>query len=77
MITSAIFPGGVTTVDVTAVGGKGFLNAWADFNRNGRPDYLLYNSSSHQTTIWYMNNNVRVGTADGPTLTSGWNLVAP
>jgi hypothetical protein len=37
-ITSAIFPGGVTTVDVTAVGGKGFLNAWADFNRNGAWD---------------------------------------
>jgi hypothetical protein len=35
VITSPIAPGGITTVDVTAVGGKGFLNAWADFNRDG------------------------------------------
>jgi hypothetical protein len=35
VLTSAVAPGGVTTVDVTAVGGKGYLNAWADFNRNG------------------------------------------
>ena len=35
ILTSAISPGGMTTVDVTAVGGKGYLNAWADFNRNG------------------------------------------
>ncbi|MEX0641635.1 MAG: C25 family cysteine peptidase [Pirellulales bacterium] len=34
-ITSPIVPGGVATVNVTAVGGRGYLNAWADFNRNG------------------------------------------
>ena len=41
------------------------------------PIICCENPSTHQTTIWYMNNNVRVGTADGPTLPSGWNLVAP
>ena len=35
VITSSIFPGGATTVVATAVGGRGYLNAWADFNRNG------------------------------------------
>jgi hypothetical protein len=49
----------------------------ADFDGNGRPDYLLYNSSSHQTVIWYMNNNVQIGAAYGPTLPSGWSVVAP
>ena len=35
VITSPLVPGVMGTVDVTAVGGKGYLNAWADFNRNG------------------------------------------
>src|SRR5438045_254049 len=30
----------------------------ADFNRDGHPDYLLYNGSTRQTAIWYLNNNV-------------------
>ena len=43
VITSPIFPGSVTTVDVTAVGGRGYLNAWADFDRNAeRADGLLF-----------------------------------
>jgi len=49
----------------------------ADFDGNGRPDYLLYNSSTRQTRIWYMDNNVRIGSASGPTLPTGWNLLAP
>jgi hypothetical protein len=49
----------------------------ADFDGNGRPDYLLYNSTTHQTAIWYMNNNVRIGFASGPTLPAGWRLAAP
>jgi hypothetical protein len=28
----------------------------ADFNRDGKPDYLLYNKSTRQTAIWYLNN---------------------
>jgi len=49
----------------------------ADLDGNGRPDYLLYNPSTHQTAIWYMNNNLVISTASGPTVPSGWSLVAP
>jgi hypothetical protein len=49
----------------------------ADFDGNGRPDYVLYNSGTRQTAIWYMNNNVRISTAFGPTLPAAWNLIAP
>src|SRR5205809_684199 len=55
-------------------------NAWnlittADFNGNGKPDYVLYNVSTHQTAIWYLNNNVYIGGGFGPTLPNGWALV--
>jgi hypothetical protein len=49
----------------------------ADFNGNGRPDYLLFNSSTRQTAIWYLNNYQFIGSASGPTLPVGWNLAAP
>jgi len=56
-------------------------NAWnlittADFNGNGKPDYALYNVSTQGTAIWYLNNNVYVSAAYGPTLPSGWQFVA-
>jgi elongation factor P hydroxylase len=47
-----------------------------DFNNDGHPDYLLFNSATHATVIWYMNNNVHVGGAPGPTLPAGWQVVA-
>jgi hypothetical protein len=47
----------------------------ADFNGAGRPDYVLQTPKTRQTAIWYLNNNVFVGGAYGPTLPSGWNLV--
>jgi FG-GAP-like repeat len=47
-----------------------------DFNGDGKPDYVLYNASTHQTAIWYMNSNVHVGGAFGPTLPAGWSLVS-
>jgi hypothetical protein len=46
----------------------------ADFNNDGHPDYVLRNASTRQTAIWYLNNNVYVGSAYGPTLTVGWRL---
>jgi hypothetical protein len=49
----------------------------SDFHHNGRPDYVLYNSNTRQTAIWYLNNNQFIGSASGPTLPSGWTLVAP
>ncbi|HET6887808.1 MAG TPA: VCBS repeat-containing protein [Candidatus Udaeobacter sp.] len=47
-----------------------------DFNSDGHPDYLLYNSSTQQTGIEYLNNNVLIGAAFGPTLPGGWSVVA-
>jgi len=51
------------------------LVATADFNGNGKPDYVLYNAATRQTAIWYLNNNVLQGQAPGPTLPAGWSLV--
>ena len=46
-----------------------------DFNRDGHPDYLLYNGSTRQTAIWYLNNNVLSSTLSGPALPAGWSVV--
>ena len=46
-----------------------------DFDSDGHPDYLLYNSGTRQTAIWYLNNNVRIGFALAPTLPAGWQVV--
>jgi hypothetical protein len=48
-----------------------------DFNGDGHPDYLLYNASTRQTAIWYLNNNVLASAVFGPTLPAGWSVVAP
>jgi hypothetical protein len=45
-----------------------------DFNNDGHPDYVLFNSSTRQTVIWYLNNNVRIGVVSGPTLPAGWSV---
>ena len=29
-----------------------------DFNADGKPDYVLDNAVTHQTAVWYLNNNV-------------------
>ncbi len=47
-----------------------------DFNQDGHPDYLLYNSGMRQSAIWYLNNNVLVRGAYGPTIAAGWSVVA-
>ena len=60
------------------------LVAWAagtaqaaigDFNGDGHPDFVLQNACTRQTAIWYLNNNILVGAAVGPTLPPGWSLV--
>jgi len=48
----------------------------ADFNGDGHPDYALFNRGSRVTAIWYLNNNVFIRGAYGPTLPVGWELVA-
>jgi hypothetical protein len=49
----------------------------ADFNNDGHPDYLLFRPSTEGTAIWYLDDNVRVFSAFGPTTWAGWSLVAP
>ena len=51
------------------------MAAVADFNSDGRPDYVLQNTSTRQTAIWYLNNNVFASAASGPTLPAGWNVI--
>src|SRR6266481_4095219 len=47
-----------------------------DFNNDGHPDYLLYYAGNRRTVVWYMNNNIHFASNNGPTLVSGWSLVA-
>jgi len=51
--------------------------AVADFNGDGHPDFVVQKASTHQTAIWYLNNNTWIGSAYGPTLPPPWNLVLP
>jgi len=46
-----------------------------DFNGDAKPDWVLYNPSTQQTAIWYFSNNVRIASATGPTLPSGWQVM--
>jgi hypothetical protein len=46
----------------------------ADFNGDGSPDLVLQNARTHQTAIWYLDNNVLIDGAFGPTLPNNWNL---
>jgi uncharacterized delta-60 repeat protein len=46
-----------------------------DFNQDGKPDYVLYNAVTRQTAVWFLNNNVFIGGAFGPTLPANWNVV--
>ena len=51
--------------------------AISDFNGDGHPDYVLLrqNAKTPQTAIWYLNNNVFISAASGPTLPSWWFVV--
>ncbi len=48
--------------------------AVADFNNDGHPDYVLRSASTRQTAIWYLNNNVFISGALGPSIFAGWLL---
>jgi plastocyanin len=47
---------------------------FSDLNQDSKPDYVLYNAGTRQTAIWYLNNNIYVSGAYGPTLPTGWEL---
>jgi hypothetical protein len=61
------------TQGATTGGGKAVVS---DFNGDGHPDYVLQNANTRQTAIWYLNNNVLISSAYGPTLVAGWALRA-
>jgi VCBS repeat protein len=55
-----------------------FWTAISDFNGDGYPDYvlqMLQNDLKDKTAIWYLNNNVYVSGASGPTLPVDWSLI--
>ena len=45
-----------------------------DFNGDRHPDWVLRNAGTSQTAIWYLNNNVYIGGALGPSIRAGWVL---
>ena len=59
----------------TPPSGWALVTTGGDFNNDGKPDYVLYNASTHKTVVWYLNNNVYIGGAYGPTLPAGWSVV--
>jgi hypothetical protein len=46
----------------------------SDFNADSHPDYVLQNATTRETAIWYLNNNLFLSGAVGPTLVAGWTL---
>lgn len=46
----------------------------ADFNGDSTPDLVVQRASPHQTAVLYLNNNVVIAAALGPTLPAGWSL---
>jgi uncharacterized protein YbdZ (MbtH family) len=49
----------------------------ADFNRDGRPDYVLFKPATSATVIWYLDGLAQTGMTIGATLPAGYTLIAP
>ena len=74
LFTVASVPGGAGGIAVeppTTSSAAESVVGVADFNRDGHPDYLLFNSSTRQTAVWYLNNNVFSSGLFGPALPAG------
>jgi hypothetical protein len=67
---------GMDGLQATVAAGASLRAVLGDFNNDGHPDYVLRNSGTRQTAIWYLNNNVFISGAFGPTLVAGWGLRA-
>ena len=64
-------------VDIlAAVTRPGPVAVSSDFNNDANSDLLLFNAATRQTAVWYMNNNVRIDSANGPTLPGGWSVAS-
>jgi hypothetical protein len=48
------------------------VNSMGDFNGDKKPDVLLFNPTTFQTLIWYLDGNKVTGQAAGPTLSNQW-----
>jgi hypothetical protein len=46
----------------------------ADFNRNGKTDYLLFKTSTHRSAIWYPSEVIFVGGVYELTFANGYEL---
>jgi hypothetical protein len=47
-----------------------------DFNGDDSPDFVIGTASTHRTAIWYLDNNLLIGSGFGPTLPGRWGLAA-
>jgi FG-GAP-like repeat len=56
------------------ISSKWVLADAADFNRDGYPDYALFNIETGQTKIKYLRDNVEIDQRPGPTAPAGWKL---
>ena len=50
------------------------LSALGDYNRDNKPDWVIFNPSTLQTQIWYMNGSAKLSSAAGPALPSGFSV---
>ncbi len=66
-------PGGTPTPPPTPSADTAMV---ADFNGDGHPDWVVHHTATRQTAILYLNNNVVIGAAFGPTLPAVWSLRA-
>ena len=67
-------PGGTPTPTPTPTATPTPSAVTADFNGDGHPDWVIRYAATGQTAIVYLNNNVVIGAAFGPTLAAGWAL---
>jgi predicted acyl esterase len=62
----------------TGVAGPTIAAGWlpfavADFDHNNTPDYVLYNPTTRQTAVWYLDSSLNLLRGGyGPTITAGW-----
>jgi Matrixin/FG-GAP-like repeat len=58
-----------------APAGPSALVGKADFNGDGFGDFLLIDTTTRQTTVWYLQGGTFLRSAVGPTLPAGWSVV--
>ena len=64
-----------SAVDIGAFEKASQLVQPGDFNGDGFVDFGLFRSSDRKTALWYLSFDDFVGSAYGPTLPAGWELI--